>query len=266
MLLSVSVDQLNWTRIGLITDDTHYHLYAAEMLQKKLLENPKRSIAPYIRIDKTHADLNLQEFAEYGTQIIIMLTKKELECLLLSKTAKMNYIWPNYASIFLNLDSNHYGIECRIEGVFHALNSMLVEDDRDLSDNRNMQCNTYFNIQLQSILAVSSAQGLNLSDQPYEGSNDNLKFRGGQQLINVSILQIQDGIDTVVATYSSDLQELKFSYTRLAGDKIPSGRLRVLKNGNSMLENILIPIIFAFSFVFITVNLILYFIFRKSLR
>ena len=108
------MDQLNWTRIGLITDDTYYHLFAAEMLQKKLLENPKRSIAPYIRIVGTQEDLNLQEFSEYGTQIIISLAKKELECLILSKITKINFTWPNYASVFLNLNSDRYDVKLKV--------------------------------------------------------------------------------------------------------------------------------------------------------
>lgn len=61
------VDRLNWTRIGLITDDTYYHLYAAEMLQKRLLQNSVKSIAPHLRITEIE-DLNLQVFTEYGTQ------------------------------------------------------------------------------------------------------------------------------------------------------------------------------------------------------
>lgn len=43
------IGQLNWTRIGLISDDAPYHLFAAEMLEKKLLENPEVTVSPYIR-------------------------------------------------------------------------------------------------------------------------------------------------------------------------------------------------------------------------
>ena len=106
------MDQLNWTCIGLITDDTYDHLYVAEMLHKKLLENP--TIAPYIRMVGTQEDLNLQEFSEYGTQIIISLAKKELECLILSKITKMNFTWPNYASVFLNLNSDRYDVKLKV--------------------------------------------------------------------------------------------------------------------------------------------------------
>ena len=142
---------------------------------------------------------------------------------------------------------------------------MLVEGlALALNNSRYMQCSTYTNIQMQSILAVLSAQELNFPNQSYEGSIDTPKFREGQHLINVSIVQIQDGRDTVVATYISDLQELKFTYAHLVGDKIPYGRLRIIKYGSSMLEDILLLTIFGLSFVFITVNLILYLIFRKE--
>lgn len=40
------VDELNWTRIGLISDDTYYHLFAAEMLQKKLFEKTRQNYCP----------------------------------------------------------------------------------------------------------------------------------------------------------------------------------------------------------------------------
>lgn len=73
------MDQLNWTRIGLISDSANYHLFAAEMLQKKLLLNPERNIAPYVRITESDVSNYLRQFEEYGTQIIVFLVNQELE-------------------------------------------------------------------------------------------------------------------------------------------------------------------------------------------
>ncbi len=39
-------DHLNWTRIGIISDDTHYYESAAEGIQQKLLKNPKLESLP----------------------------------------------------------------------------------------------------------------------------------------------------------------------------------------------------------------------------
>ena len=38
--LATFFDHLNWTRIGLISDDTDYYEFAAELIQQRLLENP----------------------------------------------------------------------------------------------------------------------------------------------------------------------------------------------------------------------------------
>lgn len=148
------------------------------------------------------------------------------------------------------------------------MNSMFLESyNADFGKSRDTDycttCRAYSSILQNSILAVSFTQLMNFSNTLFDGSSYP-KFREGNNLINISILQIQNGSGTVVATYNSDLQELLFSHSKLAGDEIPQGRLRTLVNGSSTTEKIVLLIIFVLSFGFISVNLILYFVFRNK--
>ena len=85
-------DHLNWTRIGLISDDTYYYEFAAELVQQKLLENPERRIVPFVRIsesdNKTKA---IQTFKEYETDVIVISTSDEVACSLIQEARKVGF-------------------------------------------------------------------------------------------------------------------------------------------------------------------------------
>jgi hypothetical protein len=244
------VDRLNWTRIGLITDDTLYHLFAVELLQKRLQSNPQRTITPYIRFRKTQK-INFQEFKECGTQIMILLVVEKLQCLILSEATTMGFMWPKYALIFFNVESSR----CQFSnGVFLLTSSSNHKTDLD-------QCSFYFSCLIQSISAISSAQGLEFSVKSFDSTS---KFRKGKNLINISIIQIQDGRDVVIGMYNSEHRELNFSRNDFSGDEVPLGKFTVVNGRGSKLETVMSLTFFLLSLVFITVNLILYFVFRKE--
>ena len=66
-------DHLNWTRIGLISDDTYYYQFAAELLQQKLMDNPEREVTPFVRIsERGNTTRTVHTFKEYKTDVIII--------------------------------------------------------------------------------------------------------------------------------------------------------------------------------------------------
>ena len=256
------MDQMNWTRVGLISDDAYYHLYAAEVLQKQLLTNPERTIAPYIRLAKTDFEdlgIVLREFDEYGTRIVIVLGSKELECLL---AAEMGLKWPEYAVVLFDLEQYGPLRACLpVEGVIVLTNSMhSCKSKTDIHCN----CSTYSSLLQDSVLAATLARGLNFSNASFEGSTGTLNFRRNKLLTNISILQVQGGRGTVVALYNSHTQGLELHLSNFAGEAIPSGSLVIVGGWNSVLRICVVLILFALCFGLITVNLVLYIVFRKE--
>ena len=268
------MDQMSWTRIGLVSDDAYYHLYAAEVLQKQLLANSERTIAPYVRIAETDfEDLSfvLRQFDEYGTKIVVILGSKELECLILALAIEMGYKWPEYAVVLLDLEQyGHTRRACQHgEGVIiltksmHSCKTEIPETDKHR--NNLTMCNTYSSLLQDSILAAMLAQTHSFSNASFEGSTGTLKFRRNKLLTNISILQVQGGRGTVVASYNSYTQGLKLHPGNFTGGgTIPSGSLIIVDGRNSVLRICLVLIAFALSFGFITGNLVLYFVFRKE--
>ena len=257
------MDKMNWTRVGLISDDAYYRLYAAEVLQKQLLANPERRIAPYIRLAKTDFEdwgVVLREFDEYGTRIVIVLGSKELEC---SLATEMGFKWPEYAVVLFDLEQYGRPRACLpVEGVIVLTNSMHCCKISKTDINRN--CSMYSSLLQDSVSAATLARGLNFSNASFEGSTGTLKFRRNKLLTNISIFQVQGGRGTVVASYNSHAQGLQLHPGNFVGEAIPSGRLVIVDGRNSVLRICLVLILFALCFGLITVNLVLYVVFRKE--
>lgn len=261
------MDQLSWTRIGLITDDAYYHLYAAEVLQKQLFINPERTIAPYARLAKTNLEdmgTVLRQFNKYGTKIAVVIGSKELECLILRSATKTGFKWPEYAIVLLDLEQHGHPRACpHIKGVIILINSMHSCKTETNAHRKNL-CNMYTSLLQDSILAAASAQAHNISNASFKGSTGTLKFRRNKLLTNISILQVQGGSANVVGSYNSHTEDLQLHPSKLAGGTVPSGSLVIVDARASVLHTCLVLLTFAFSFVFITINLILYFAFRKE--
>ena len=72
-------DHLNWTHRGIISDYTYYYEFTAELIQQKLLENPKRRITPFVRINERGGRTKaIHTFKEYGTDVVIISTSDEV--------------------------------------------------------------------------------------------------------------------------------------------------------------------------------------------
>ena len=113
-------DKLNWTRIGLISDGSHYHQFAANLFQTQLLDDFDISVAPYIHLnnDKDRDILHaLKIIKEHETQIILITMDRASTCLLLEEARRMDMTWPDYAFIVINYTSNFKPGYCGMEGV-----------------------------------------------------------------------------------------------------------------------------------------------------
>jgi hypothetical protein len=258
-------DQLSWTRIGLITDNTNYHLFAAEILQKKLLENPERTIAPYVRLIGNGAEnwkAILQRFDEYGTKIIAVLADKETECSILDTALAMGMKWPRYAFVLLELEHECKQRGCQLDTGVIVMSKSIQEPYK----NNNIIscfkmgsscCAAQFNMIQNAILVA-------MSDLPvyYSLGEPIVKLR--KLLINVSFLQFQEDNGSVIALYNSDQFELQLFREKFSGESFPSGSYTTLNAGGTVLHISLVSISFILSLVFITVSLILYILFRNE--
>ncbi len=242
------LDQQNWTRIGLITGDTYYHRFAAELLQKKLFANLNITLTPFVRVTNCRKE-DILRFEEYRTQIIIILAETDLECSILSEAHQNGFTWPSYALMTVNLDRPG---ACNFEGVIRLKNTLYNSTDCAVSSSSILQ---------DSIDVVSFSHFSNSSNVSFLGSTGEVRFRNNKRLISISITQVQDGRDNLIALYDSDPLELsiKFNFS-----KVPRGTVLVIDNRRSTLYIAASLVVFAFSFGFITLNLVLYIYFRNE--
>ncbi len=235
-------DHLNWTRIGLIGDSTHYYQFAAELLQQKLLENPERRITPFVRINEgDNTTRIIHTFKEYETDVIIISTSDRVACLLMQEAMRIGFKWPEYAWILLDVSFCLSVEACLGEGTI-----LLTEQSHEKDNFLPLEeSNSVFNISFPS----------------------HANFRDGKLLINVTIAQINSfGSREEVAFYNTESQRLNVLSSFLVGDK-PRGTILEVKFAdlfNVTLQVTLVMLLSSILFIFVTVVLILYVCFRKE--
>ena len=195
-------DQLNWTRIGLISDGSRYHEYVAEIFQKELLSNFGRFVFPYIRLHQT-IDFGrvLTALKEYETHVVFISMDEVLACLLLKEARKMDMIWPSYAWILLTWKPKFIlRARCDFEGV------IVLKYNSTGENTCNGSCSLY-----DSVLAVTLADSndsLTVSNLSFVGPSGLVKFRNGRRLNNISIVQVVNNTELEIAVYKSEFQEV----------------------------------------------------------
>lgn len=260
-------DQLKWTRIGLISDDNHYYTFAAELLQQKLLENPERTITPFVRIgERDNRSKSIQTFKEYETDVIVISTSDEVACSLIQEAGKAGFMWPRYAWILLDVSFNPLPEACLEEGV------ILLTDQRAMesSSNYHVRCacrevNSFVNS--NSVLVADTAASTSLSNASFPGVNGTVKFREGKRLTDIVVAQL-NGSRTrkEIGLYETQSRNLSLHSSFLAANNKPRGTILVknIRVLNLEAHYTLVMLVFAFSFIFITVVFILYVYFRKE--
>jgi hypothetical protein len=252
--------QLDWTRIGLISDGTPYHQLAAEMLQQRL------RFMPYVRIrEGINRAKTIRTFEEYGTDVIVVSASGETACSLVQAATQNGFKWPQYAWIVLNIDTHLLPATCRSEGViflqdqnigrFGNLHTTSCSNDDFII--KEFLKSSIFQASLLAILSpshVHTSHSASLSEQ--------VEFKEGKRLNTISIVQIRNTSLEEITFYNSKLNVIdNFS---IAGEQ-PRGRaLEIRFSDTIMLPAIFVVIVFLFVFAYITVILILYIIFRKE--
>ena len=98
------VDQWEWSRIGLIRDDTPYYHHAAELLHKKLT-GTTRTITSVLTVTKVGGTSVLRQVKDYGTHIFILSMGGDTALLVLEEAEKLGYSWPEYAWLVFSTQS-----------------------------------------------------------------------------------------------------------------------------------------------------------------
>ena len=269
------IDQLNWTRIGLISDGSHYHGFATELFQVQ-----KRSIAPYIYADN-NSDFHytLQKIKEYKTQVIVVFMEENNACLLIEEAKMMNMQWPEYAWLFLDYKASFISsATCDLEGVI-----ILSSNETGLSDTAAGSCNSsiqmmryenmfsslcnYSKVLYDSVLAVvlaDSIEGIDITNTSFTGATGLVKFRNGRRLTTINVVQMINNTYQGIATFNSEYQKLEIHFDILASSDGPRGGKLIIYGESSTSETVSVMIVFTLSFFFVSVILFLFILFRKE--
>ena len=278
-------NQLNWTRIGLISDGSHYHQFAVDLFQTQLLDNLGISAAPYIRLDKNSSILQaLKIIKEYETQIILTTMDRASTCLLLEEARRMDMIWPDYAWIVINYTSNFTpGYNCELEGVIilkqnfnhtepcietcssfeQAVETQCICKSFDISSLPDFQSEVLYDSVLAVVLA-NSIEGSDISNMSFTGATGLVRFTNGQRVNSIDIVQVIDTKVFYIGSYDSGFEQIALNPHFLTSGDMPRGTKVIVYVQNSKLLNALFLLCIILCFLFVSIILFLYTFFHKE--
>ena len=258
--LAAFFDHLNWTRIGLISDDTDYYEFAAELVQQKLLENPKRRIVPFVRMsERDNRTKTIQTFKDYNTDVIIVLTNNQVACSLIQEVKNFGLTWPEYAWIFFDISFSSLLASCKEEGII-LLSDLSIW--MKWSGSYHVSCShTELETFLNSNVFLTSIQAV-ASFNSHSFLYGQLEFREGKQLNNISITQIEScRSELEIAFYNVESHQLRVF---LDGDKPRGTILKQYFGDHFSLHITLVMLAFFSVFAFVTTVFALYIHFRNE--
>lgn len=265
-------DELNWTRIGLITGNSYYYQFAAELLQKRLLQDPQNIVIPSVRITDNKV---LQTFQEYETRIIVILTDASTACSLLKEAGELNFKWPEYSLIVLDFEVSRckavnmdgvISLQERYSGAGRCNDSCFKEYGS--SDFCLYSCDTNILLLYDSLMAVdiaaNASNGLDFSTGSFPGTTGCVDIRDNKRLSTVSIEQVVDSSKLEIAYYNSQSELVMFPNTSLSSGTIPRGSTLIVAYRPSVLHVIFVVTGYILCNLFVSVVFILYVYFRKE--
>ena len=239
-------DQLNWTRIGLISDGSHYHQFAADLFQTQLLDNFGISAALYIHWNKNSSIVQaLKIIKKYETQIILTTMDEASTCLLLEEARRMDMTWPEYAWIVIDYTSDFTpGYNCELEGVIilkqnfnhtepcietcssfeQAVETQCLCMSFKISSIPDFQSEVLYNY--DSVLAVilaNNIEGSDISNMSFTGETGLVKFTNGQRVNSIDIVQVIDAKVFDIGRYNSEFEQLTLNPHSLTSGDMPRG-------------------------------------------
>ena len=266
------IQQWNWTRIGLISDDSYYYKYAAELLQDRLKGNSDKRIAPVLEVGVSAEDnQTVLQLKEYATHIIVVMANTISSRSLLESAHKNGMLWPEYVWIMLSFELE---VDDYPEGAFFVQNCVPINAQTstcNISDKLgNYSCNINqillnlnvstegTNLLHDSLLAVVSSES---NDFSFCGKTGQVLFRDGERLQDISIVLAFNGSRKEMAYYNTHAQKLI-----MFGDfdEFPQDSAFVIYNQSSPTHTALVIAMLATSTVFVLTIILLYICFRKQ--
>ena len=238
------IEEWNWSRVGLIRDDTLYYQYSAELLHSKLVETSK-TITPNFIVKKSRCNIRhiLRQVNEYGTHVFVLSMRKGTALSLLEEAQELNRAWPEYAWIVFSVENDPNIFTGHLKGTFFT---------RDYSE---IELNKVFNNTDDSLgKFFSSNTGL-------------VKFREGKRLHNVSVVQLVNSSESEleIAYYDPILKQLYVIRNLSAsGNVIPHGSTVILEYNDSAVGIALVLMIWTIVFAFLTIIFASYIYFRDE--
>ena len=249
------IDAWNWSRIGLIRDDTLYYQYATEMLHAKLAESSKTiTLNCIVKKYEHHIQHVLQQAKVYDTHILILSMRKETALFLLKEAQKMDFVWPKYAWIVFCIDID--------PDTFTAddLEGMFLTQDHSRFEILNSLGNYSRFLSSNSVMA-------DVLDIPIPGYGL-VKFREGKRLFNVTIVQLmspsKSELELEIAYYDPELKQLNVINNLSASGNIPQGNTMIVEYKDSAAAVSVVMIIFVSIFTFVTIIFAFYIYFRDE--
>ena len=257
--IALFIDRWNWTRVGLISDNSFYYHYAREVLLKRIQNDPYKIVTLTINQD---SDIeSIQAFKEYDAHIIVMIMDKNVACSVLEQAKKENFTWHNYAWILLS-----EGITCNdlMEGAF--LMKFNIVEPSDSYEMLSINPEFERNVTYDAILAANFSHAMNtISNLTFQGLTSLVKFRDGKQLYNITLFQVSSNkSDIEVAYYDPEFKLLKILHDITLSGNFPSGNTVIHGNISSTASIVVAIFTFIVSILFVTVVLFLYIYFRNE--
>lgn len=268
------MDNLNWTRVGLISDETQYHQYVSVQIEQGIQFSPGKTV---VRMGQYDSSLHtLLQVKRYGTDVVIISADEITACSILDNASKLNLRWPSYAWIML---TNKYTCDNNMEGVIF-LNDVSISENRypqpladfeaiyesvntSFTGNEIFYKHSYASILYDSILTAALADHINLSNTTFPGATGQVRISNGKRLSNISIVQVQDGNTVEIGYYDTESKQIIYSNPFTSGN-IPRGTIMEVYDTSSVVHITLVMCVFVLCFIFVTVVLVLFIYFRNE--
>ena len=127
--------EMNWKRIGLITEssDAYYFSIAETLLSHVTNSNESIVISPYIEV--SHVTSAIRKIVKLKTRIIVVSLDAEWSIKLLCAAWEAGLVWPEYAWIFHGFQAEDLLTEKRSKcDIKDAVNGIFVIEDEPQSD------------------------------------------------------------------------------------------------------------------------------------
>ena len=258
--LVMFLDSLIWNRIGLISDDTYYNQFVVEMLQIRLKEGPERDVTPCLKVTKSKYRNSLLQFVEYDTRVAVLAMKEESACAFLKEARNQQLVWPEYAWVLLEFGTH----TCNLNGLI-----VIRSGDADRSSSsKDYDTPEYTsllsvtsNFSRDSILTSLANSGFNFSENTFTRPTDEGEGKG---VHNVSVVQITDESVVMIAQYNPVSHSLDTFVNLSETGATPRGTTLVIVRKISVSFTVLLCIVLAISFAFVSINLVLFVCFQKE--